>query len=108
MSREREMGTNGKEEWRKMADTHMMRDEEVKAKGVEASKRPPGHSPGEVLHQRRKLPYSPAAMAAGGFLISAAIGYFVLCSLKRPDASAKDVAKVATGAAEPQGGRPPH
>ncbi|RVX19540.1 hypothetical protein CK203_005015 [Vitis vinifera] len=74
---------SGKEEWRKMADTHMMKDEEVKTKGVEASKRPPGHNPGEVLHQRRKLPYSPPTMAVAGFLIAATLGYFTLYAMKK-------------------------
>ncbi|GMY29171.1 Transmembrane protein [Fagus crenata] len=40
------------EEWRKMADTQKMKPEDVKAAGVEGSKRPPGHNPGGVLHQR--------------------------------------------------------
>ncbi|XP_002285534.1 uncharacterized protein LOC100254214 [Vitis vinifera] len=100
------MGMSGKEEWRKMADTHMMKDEEVKTKGVEASKRPPGHNPGEVLHQRRKLPYSPPTMAVAGFLIAATLGYFTLYAMKKPEATAKDVAKVATGTAEPQDTHP--
>ncbi len=49
--REREIMAED-EEWRKMADTHKMKPEDVKAAGVEGSKRPPGHNPGGVLHQR--------------------------------------------------------
>ncbi|KAL5698978.1 hypothetical protein ACHQM5_029946 [Ranunculus cassubicifolius] len=89
------------EEWRKNADTHKMNPEEVKAAGVEASKRPPGHHPGEVLHQRGKLPYSPYTMALGGFLIVAGIGYFSLYVKKKPEASVKDVAKVSANVAQP-------
>ncbi|KAK8489230.1 hypothetical protein V6N11_029243 [Hibiscus sabdariffa] len=42
-----------------------MSPEEVRAAGVKASKRPPGHNPGAggVLHQTRKLPVS---MTRGG------------------------------------------
>ncbi|KAF4373183.1 hypothetical protein F8388_019365 [Cannabis sativa] len=94
------------EEWRKMADTHKMSQEEIKAAGVEGSQRPPGHNPGGVLHQRRKLPYSPAIMAIGGLLIIATIGYFTLYTTKKPDATAKDIAKVAAGMAESEDTRP--
>ncbi|CAK9154107.1 unnamed protein product [Ilex paraguariensis] len=94
------------EEWRKNADTHKMSPEEVKKAGVEASKRPPGHDPGGVLHQRRKLPYSPFAMAVGGFLVVATIGYFTLYIKKKPEASAREVAKVTTGVATPEDTRP--
>ncbi|XP_052190298.1 uncharacterized protein LOC127799990 [Diospyros lotus] len=97
---------SGDEAWRKNADTHKMSPEEVKRAGVEASKRPPGHHPGEVLHQRRKLPRSPTTMALGGFLIAATIGYFILYSKKKPEASAGDVAKVATGVAGPEDTHP--
>ncbi|XP_059655211.1 uncharacterized protein LOC132302397 [Cornus florida] len=84
-----------------------MRTEEVKKAGVEASKRPPpGHSPGEVLHQRRNLPISPYTMALGGFLFAATIGYLTLYAKKKPEASAVDVAKVATGTAQPEDTRP--
>ncbi|KAK6912490.1 hypothetical protein RJ641_022091 [Dillenia turbinata] len=68
------MGT-GNEEWRKKADIHKMSAEEVKAAGVEGSKRPPqGQHPGEILHQRRALPYSRTTMAICGFVISGSQG----------------------------------
>lgn len=98
------MGSN--EEWRKNADTHKMKPEDVKAAGVEASKRPPGHNPGTVLHQRRSLPYSFTTMTIAGLVVIGAIGYFTLYSLKKPEASAKDVAKVATNVAEPEDTKP--
>lgn len=94
------------EEWRKMADTSKMSSEEVKAAGVDASKRPPGHNPGGILHQRRKLPYSPTTMAVAGLLIIGTIGYFTLYANKKPEATAKDVAKVITGVARPEDTRP--
>ncbi|XVE97330.1 hypothetical protein REPUB_Repub03eG0010300 [Reevesia pubescens] len=83
-----------------------MSPEEVRAAGVEASKRPPGHHPGEVLHQRRKLPVNMTPMLIGGLLITAAIGYSVLYSRKKREASALDVAKVATGVADPRDTHP--
>ncbi|KAL6295847.1 hypothetical protein ACE6H2_003989 [Prunus campanulata] len=92
----------GNEDWMKTADTTKMSAEEVKRAGVEASKRPPGHNPGGVLHQRRKLPFSPTAIAITGFLITGVIGYFTLYHLKKPEASAGDVARVATNVAEPE------
>lgn len=96
----------GDEEWRKMADTHKMKPEDVKAAGVEGSKRPPGQNPGEVLHQRRNFPYSYKTMAIGGLLISAAIRYFTLYVKKKPEATAKDVGKVIVGAAKPEDTHP--
>jgi hypothetical protein len=48
--REREI-MGGEEEWRKNAETHQMSPEEVKATGVEGSKRPPGNHPGGILHR---------------------------------------------------------
>jgi hypothetical protein len=52
----------GDEAWRKNAETHKMSPEDVKAAGVEGSKRPPGHHPGGVLHQRRTFPYRLTAI----------------------------------------------
>ncbi|EEF46871.1 uncharacterized protein LOC8274180 [Ricinus communis] len=96
----------GDEDWRKQADTHKMSPEEVKAAGIEGSKRPPGHNPGGVLHQRRKLPFSTTTMTVGGFLIVATIGYMVLYAKKKPEASAHDVARVATNTADPRDTHP--
>ncbi|KAL6006718.1 hypothetical protein ACLOJK_032211 [Asimina triloba] len=77
-------------------DTHKVSNETLKSAGAEASKRSPGHNPGGVLHQRRKLPYSPVQMAIAGALIVAGIAYFTLYAKKRPDASLSDVAKLST------------
>ncbi|KAG5563013.1 hypothetical protein RHGRI_005680 [Rhododendron griersonianum] len=96
----------GEEEWKKNADTHKMSPEGVKKAGVEDSRRPPGQNPGGVLHQRRRLPFSNAAMAVGGFVVIAAIGYAVLYAHKKPEASARDVAKVATNTARPEDTHP--
>ncbi|KAJ4838938.1 hypothetical protein Tsubulata_042301 [Turnera subulata] len=96
----------GNERWRKNAETHKMSPEEVKAAGVEGSKRPPGHNPGGILHQRRKLPFSTTTMAVAGFLITAAVGYSVLYVKKKPEASAGDVARVVTGTADPKDTHP--
>ncbi|GMY35616.1 putative transmembrane protein [Fagus crenata] len=81
--------------------------EQVKAMGAEAMKGPSAamHST-ETLHQRSKLPYSPMKMAIAGFGITAALGYFVLLSKKKPEASALDVAKVATGMSHPDNTHP--
>lgn len=96
----------GNEEWRKNAETHKMTPEQVKAAGVEGSKRPPGHGPGGVLHQRSKLPFSFTTMTVAGLLLTAAIGYSVLYTRKKPEASAVDVAKVSVGVAKPEETRP--
>ncbi|PIA45864.1 hypothetical protein AQUCO_01600246v1 [Aquilegia coerulea] len=94
------------EDWRKNADTTKMKPEDVKAAGVESSKRPPGQNPGGILHQRRNLPFSPYTMALGGFLVIAGIGYFTLYAKKKPQVSAKDVAKVSANVAKPDEIRP--
>ncbi|XP_073020837.1 uncharacterized protein [Primulina huaijiensis] len=94
------------QDWRKNADTHKMSTEEMKKTGVDASKRPPGHNPGGVLHQRRGLPYSPYVMAAGGVAVVGTIWYFTIYLHKKPEASARDVAKVSAGVAEPEQTRP--
>lgn len=60
----------------------------------------------EVLSQRKKLPVCPMKMAVGGFVIAATLGYFVLCTKKKPEASALDVAKVTAGVATPENTRP--
>ena len=74
---------------------------------VEAMK---GHSAAqhstEVLHQRKKMPMSPMRMAIGGFAATFVLGYLVLYSNKKPEASAMDVAKVATGMSYPKNTRP--
>ncbi|KAF9612652.1 hypothetical protein IFM89_003127 [Coptis chinensis] len=72
----------------------------------DGTKRAPGHEAGGVLHQRRKLPYSPATMALGGFLIVAGIGYVTLYAKKKPEARARDVAKAAANAAHPKDTHP--
>ncbi|XVE71146.1 hypothetical protein DITRI_Ditri10aG0127000 [Diplodiscus trichospermus] len=59
----------------------------------------------EVLNQTRKGP-CPAKMAIGGFAIVATLGYVVLYSKKKPEASALDVAKVTAGVAKPENTRP--
>ncbi|CAN0913567.1 hypothetical protein LINGRAHAP2_LOCUS28014 [Linum grandiflorum] len=45
-------------------------------------------------------------MAVTGFLITAAVGYMVLYSKKKPEADAVDVAKVATNTAQPSDTHP--
>lgn len=61
----------------------------------------------EVLHQRKKMPYCPFRLAIGGFAATVVLGYFVLYSKKKPEASAIDVAKVATGVSTPENTHPP-
>ncbi|KAL6839017.1 hypothetical protein ACP4OV_031177 [Aristida adscensionis] len=99
----------GAEEWRRNADTHKMSAEEVRAAGVEASMRPPGRGsgagPGEVLHQRGRLPYGPGTMALIGFGIFGVVGYLVLYQKARPGTPAAEVAKVAVGHGDPAAGR---
>lgn len=96
----------GNEEWRKNADTHKMSTEEVKRAGVEASQRPPGRHPGEILHQRRSLPYGPLVITLGGAALAGGVWYFTLYAKKKPEATAVDVAKVASGVAQPEDTRP--
>ncbi|KAK9130370.1 hypothetical protein Sjap_010857 [Stephania japonica] len=77
---------------------------------TEDAKRPGGGGMGqkttEVLHQRRNLPFSNTTMALTGFAIVFGVGYFVLYAKKKPEATARDVAKVATGVSEPQDTHP--
>lgn len=93
----------GNEEWRKNADTHKMSTEEVKRAGVEASQR---RHPGEVLHQRRSLPYRPLFITLAGSALAGGVWYFTLYAKKKPDATALDVAKVASGVAQPEDTKP--
>ncbi|KAL2338527.1 hypothetical protein Fmac_012973 [Flemingia macrophylla] len=60
----------------------------------------------DVLHQRKKMPMSPMRMAIGGFAAITVLGYLVLYSNKKPEASAMDVAKVATGTSNTDNTRP--
>ncbi|KAK7320650.1 hypothetical protein VNO77_30314 [Canavalia gladiata] len=89
----------GEGEWKKMSGEQ--------AQG-EASKRPPppGHGATEVLHQRKSLPFSYTTMTVAGLLITAAVGYSVLYAKKKPEATAKDVAKVSVGVAKPEDTHP--
>ncbi|XP_051151373.1 uncharacterized protein LOC127265566 [Andrographis paniculata] len=97
---------SGEEGWRKNADTHKMSSEEVRRAGVEASKRPPGHNPGEILHQRRNLPYNLYTMTLAGVAIVGGLWYFTLYTKKKPEATAGDVARVSAGVADPQDTKP--
>ncbi|KAL5547510.1 hypothetical protein UlMin_002741 [Ulmus minor] len=75
--------------------------------GSQGTKGPsPGQHSTEALHQRSKLPYCPFRMALGGFAAALTIGYFTLYSKKKPEASALDVAKVATGTSNPNNTHP--
>ncbi|KAL1210399.1 hypothetical protein V5N11_006729 [Cardamine amara subsp. amara] len=96
----------GENDWKKTADTTKMSPEGVKAAGVESSKRPPGNNPGGVLHQRRNLPYSYTTMALAGLAISGVAIYSVMYAKKKPEATATDVARVATGTAKPEDTHP--
>lgn len=60
----------------------------------------------EVLNQRKKLPASPLRMAIVGFAATFVLGYAVLYTKKKPEASALDVAKVTTGLANPEDTHP--
>ena len=71
--------------------------------GGEATKRPsPGLQSTEALPQCRKLRHSPLKMALGGFAATVVLGYFILYSKKKPEASALDVAKATTGVSTPE------
>nr|XP_027101610.1 uncharacterized protein LOC113722521 [Coffea arabica] len=95
------------DDWRRNnADTHKMSSEDVRKARADNSQRPPGHNPGGVLHQRRNLPYSPTTMALIGFTIAGSIFYFTLYARKKPEASARDVARVSTNTADPHDTRP--
>jgi hypothetical protein len=109
LAEQQTMAKSGTEEWRRNADTHKMSAEEVRAAGVEASMRPPGRGPGEVLHQRgrRPLPYGPGTMALVGFGIVGVVGYLVLYQKARSGTPATEVAKVAVGHGDPAAGRDP-
>lgn len=61
------------------------------------SKQPPRPQTGDVLHQRRSLPKRPAAMAVGGFLMVATLGYFTLLAKSKPNSTPSEVAKVVAG-----------
>ncbi|CAO2832892.1 unnamed protein product [Amaranthus hypochondriacus] len=60
----------------------------------------------QVLHQRKNMPMCPIRLGIGGAVVAAAIGYLVLYSKKKPEASAMDVAKVTTGVANPDNTHP--
>ncbi|KAJ0984892.1 hypothetical protein J5N97_003248 [Dioscorea zingiberensis] len=67
---------------------------------AEDMKRMPAGQPDEakqVLHQRRRLPLSPARMALGGFLIVASVGYFTLYHKSKPGTTHTDVVKATVG-----------
>ncbi|CAN8246549.1 unnamed protein product [Cochlearia groenlandica] len=51
----------------------------------------------EVLGQRKSLGICPLRAAAVGFVIIGGLGYMVLYSKKKPEASAGDVARVISG-----------
>ncbi|KAM7252618.1 hypothetical protein ACFE04_008127 [Oxalis oulophora] len=51
----------------------------------------------EVLGQTKKLPKCPIKMALGGAVAITGLGYLVLCTKKKPEASVLDVAKVTAG-----------
>eukprot|EP01018_Ginkgo_biloba_P035280 Gb_07717 [translate_table: standard] len=74
--------------WRANADTHNMRPEDVEKFGVQASKRPPGQHPGNVLHQRGSLGISKLGtipLAIAGCFVVAGIGASVLYLHSKPE-----------------------
>ncbi|KAK4338558.1 hypothetical protein RND71_043045 [Anisodus tanguticus] len=66
----------------------------------------PGNMNTEVLHQTRRMSFYPAKAAIGGFAVAMTLAYFTLYSKKKPEASAMDVARVATGTSNPEHTRP--
>lgn len=98
---------SGNEDWKRNADTTKMSPEEIKRTGVERSKRPPGHNPGGVLHQRRGLPYNMLTVTLVGTAMAGALWYFTIYAKKKPEATAGDVARVAVGVATPEDTHPP-
>lgn len=83
--------------------------QQMKASGTEAAMKG-AHSAAqhstEVLQQRKNMPFCPVRMAMAGFAIALTLGYFTLYSKKKPEASALDVAKVATGMASTENTHP--
>ncbi|KAK3012133.1 hypothetical protein RJ639_011757 [Escallonia herrerae] len=81
-----------------------------KAAGVDqASPKMPGpgpHTTQQVLHQRANASFSPSRFAIGGFAVALTICYFTLYSHKKPEATAMDVARVATGTSNVANTRP--
>ncbi|RDX71093.1 hypothetical protein CR513_49593, partial [Mucuna pruriens] len=77
----------------------------AKAEAIKEGSCPQQHST-DVLHQRRKMPHCPMKMAVGGFVAISVLGYLVLYTNKKPEASAMDVAKVTTGMSNPDNTRP--
>ncbi|KAI0488711.1 hypothetical protein KFK09_028550 [Dendrobium nobile] len=69
--------------------------------GVDESKRPASGS-GEVLHQRRRLPQSPAVMAVGGFALIASIAYFTLYAKPKKGTSPNQIAAAVAGDEPPR------
>ncbi|KAH7569164.1 hypothetical protein ACOSP7_012416 [Xanthoceras sorbifolium] len=66
------------------------------------------HTTTEVLHQRKSLGKCPVKMAMTGMAFAGIVGFFVLYSKKKPEASALDVAKVTAGVAHPDNTHPRH
>nr|XP_009787250.1 PREDICTED: uncharacterized protein LOC104235228 [Nicotiana sylvestris] len=64
------------------------------------------HMNTEVLNQTRKMSFCPAKAAIGGFAVAMTLAYFTLYSKKKPEATAMDVARVATGTSTTEHTRP--
>ncbi|KAL9233925.1 hypothetical protein vseg_008858 [Gypsophila vaccaria] len=99
---DRKPDSGGDPSWRTNADTHKMSPDQVKAAGVESSRRPPGHNPGEVLHQRGRLPFKVPTMALAGCAVAGLIGYGVFYSKKKAEVDDIDAARVVTNTATPE------